>query len=194
MHGMFLAVCCSSTAGLERGSIPAQACMQKLFGKARQGTNPGARMSLCSIIWSEKCLGVASGQGLVEKQAVARGWRVPGTDRGAAEMQCCPQSCADAKRHPVGGSALPGRSHLAEKHTDCPMPSGLQHASLHSFCIFMALFICFTLPEHSPSWFGCELGVSLPSCSVPTAEGTRVEPRARGTLALWEEAVWLRCY
>lgn len=38
--------------------------MQKLFSKARRGTNPGTLMSLCSIIWSELCLGVISGQGL----------------------------------------------------------------------------------------------------------------------------------
>lgn len=54
----------SGVARLEQGSSPAQACMQELLSKAKQGTNPGPGTSLCSTTWHEMCLGVASGQGL----------------------------------------------------------------------------------------------------------------------------------
>lgn len=69
-----------------------KACMQKLFSKARQGSNP-VPLSLCSIIWSEMSLGVTSGQGLSGNKlssGTALSWA------GSSGQQRCNGACRAA--------------------------------------------------------------------------------------------------
>lgn len=107
------------------------------------------------------------------KQAVVRCCYVLSRELWAAEMQQCPQSCADAKLSP-----LQGRSRLAENHTDCPVPQGLQLTSC-GFCIFMAFSVCFlNYILNAPN---CIARVSRGHLSLPA-----LCPQQKGDTRTWE--------
>lgn len=151
----------ASQPGWRKAAALLKARMQKLLSKARQGTNPGSLMSLSSIIWSEMCLGVTSGQGL---------W-VNKLSSGVAASRagsCGQQRCNGARRAALMPSDTRGGLHCK----DVPImlqiiqialcPEVCSSLRLASVILWLSSYALRCL-DATRLRCGCELGTALPS-------------------------------
>lgn len=170
MHRMFFGpAAAASQPGWRKAAALLKACMQKLFSKARQGTNPGSLMSFSSIIWSQMCLGVTSGQGL---------WvnKLSSSVAASRAGSCGQQRCNGARR----AALMPGDTRGGLHCKDIPImlkiiqialcPEVCSSLRVASVILWLSSYALHCL-DAADCVAGASWGQLSPPRSVPPAEG-----------------------